>query len=122
MNKKPPFSDSSDPLKNATFNALSQLLDPLVDLMFDTGVTVREFTHLFRERAVLKANQRIMNETRTNNKSRVSILTGLPRSEVTRLLSQQSRVTISPRAEHPTRKLLSAWFEDSAFLTKDGEP
>jgi hypothetical protein len=35
-----------DPLKEATIVALKRVVDPLVDLMFDAGVTVREFSQI----------------------------------------------------------------------------
>jgi Family of unknown function (DUF6502) len=122
MNKKDPPSNSSDPLRDATLNALSQLIDPLLNLMFDSRVTVREFTQILRKIAVAKANNRIADESGQSNKSRVSIITGLPRSEVTRLLKKTSFRSFSKNVQHPTRKVLSGWFDDSAFLTKDGDP
>jgi hypothetical protein len=122
MNKKTSASRSSDPLRDATLSALSQLIDPILTLMFDSRVTVREFTQLFRAIAVSKAGHRISKETGHSNKSRVSILTGLPRSEVTRLSKEPSSLALSGTVHHPTRKVLSAWFDDSAFLTNEGEP
>jgi hypothetical protein len=122
MNKKVSSSSSSDPLRDATLSALSQLIDPILTLMFDSRVTVREFTQLLREIAVSKAGSRISSETGHSNKSRVSILTGLPRSEVTRLLKKPSSLVLSETVHHPTRKVLSAWFDDSAFLTNEGDP
>jgi hypothetical protein len=122
MQKRGAPSNSSDPLRDATLNALSQLIDPLLNLMFDSRVTVREFTQILRKIAVAKANNRISDESGQSNKSRVSIITGLPRSEVTRLLKQTAFPSFSKRVQHPTRKVLSGWFDDSAFLTKDGDP
>ena len=122
MKKKSSSSHSSDPLRDATLNALSRLIDPLLTLMFDSSVTVREFTQLLRGIAVAKANSRIVDETGHANKSRVSILTGLPRSEVTRLLAKHPSLGFSEWVQHPTRKVLSGWFDDSAFLTNEGYP
>jgi hypothetical protein len=122
MKQESKSGNSSDPLKEATFHALSQLIDPLLGLMFDTKVTVREFTHLLRRKAVVTANNRLLREAKHSNKSRVAILTGLPRSEVTRLLARGTALGDARRVQHPTRKILSAWFDDSSFLTKEGEP
>ena len=122
MNKKGFTSNASDPLRDATLSALSQLIDPLLNLMFDSRVTVREFTQILRKIAVAKASNRIADESGQTNKSRVSIITGLPRSEVTRLMRKTSVPSFSKRVQHPTRKVLSGWFDDSAFLTKDGDP
>jgi Family of unknown function (DUF6502) len=122
MNKKGKSLGSSDPLRDATLRALSQLIDPILTLMFDSRVTVRELTQLLRGLAVTKAASRIANEAGHGTKSRISILTGLPRSEVTRLLKRQSSFVYSDIVQHPTRKVMSAWFDDSAFLTKEGDP
>ena len=62
--------------------ALKRVVNPLVDLMFDAGITVREFSQLTRESAVRNAARRVTKEIGRDSKSRVAIITGLPRSEV----------------------------------------
>lgn len=122
MRNRASTSKTSDPLRDAALETLSRLLEPLLKLMFDSRVTVREFTQLLRKLAVQQANLQISRDTGQSNKSRVSILTGMPRSEVTRLLKKRSSSNSSEPIQHPTRKLLSAWFDDSAYLTKEGDP
>src|SRR5580698_2455715 len=100
VNKKRSIPSAADPLRDATLSALSQLIDPIVTLMFDSRVTVRELTQLLRGIAVSKASTRISKETGHCNKSRVSILTGLPRSEVTRLLKKHSSLILSGTVQH----------------------
>src|SRR6266850_2717190 len=112
----------NDPLKEATTAALKRLIDPLVDLLFDAGVTVREFNHIARERAVRMADRRVLKELGRSSNSRVAIITGLPRSEIARILKSDD-VSVSRRlGQHPARKLLSAWFDDPRFLTASGDP
>jgi hypothetical protein len=113
---------SKDPLKDATIVALTRVVDPLLDLMFDTGVTVHEFGQLVRDRAVRVAANRVAREPGRGSKSRVAIVTGLPRSEVARILksvdvSQKKRI-----GQHPARKVLAAWFDNPRFLAANGEP
>ncbi len=115
-------SRSNDPLRDATIVALKRVVDPLVDLMFDAGVTVHEFSQLVRERAVRAAARRVVRENGRESKSRIAILTGLPRSEVARILKS---IEISPGkrlGQHPARKVLAAWFESPRYLTATGEP
>src|ERR1700730_16047834 len=98
-----------DPVKEATIAALKRMVDPLVDLMFDAGVTVHEFTQIMRESAVRTAATRVSKETGRDSKSRVAIMTGLPRSEVARILKSDD---VSPRKRsrlHPARRVLAAW-------------
>jgi hypothetical protein len=114
--------DLSDPLKEATMIALKRVVNPLVDLMFDAGITVREFGQLTRESAVRNAARRVTRELGRDSKSRVAIITGLPRSEVARILRSDD---ISPGrrlGQHPVRKVLTAWFDNPRFLDASGDP
>jgi hypothetical protein len=117
--RKPRFND---PLKEATIVALRRVADPLIDLMFDTGVTVHEFSQLVRERAVRNAARRVYKESGRDSKSRVAIVTGLPRSEVARILSSDDVPPGKRMGQHPARKVLSAWFDNPRFLAANGEP
>lgn len=118
----PPNSRPKDPLRDATNVALKQVVDPLVDLMFDAGVTVHEFSQLVRERAVRAAARRVVRESGRESKSRIAILTGLPRSEVARILKSVDVSRKKRLGQHPARKVLAAWFESPRFLTANGEP
>src|ERR1700722_12194514 len=115
-------SDLSDPLKEATIIALKRVVNPLVDLMFDAGITVREFSQLTRESAVRNAAKRVTKEIGRDSKSRVAIITGLPRSEIARILKSDD---ISPGRRlgpHPSRRVLAAWYDNPRFLTANGDP
>jgi hypothetical protein len=111
-----------DPVKEATVGALQRLLDPLLDLMFDAGVTVQEFNRIARDRAVRIATRRLLRESGRGSKSRVAIMTGLPRSEVTRILSSEDSSTDAAPGHHPARRVLAAWHDDPKFLGPGGEP
>src|SRR6202021_2241361 len=100
-------SHFDDPLKEATIAALKRVVDPLVDLMFDAGVTVREFSQIVRERAVRTAARRVGKESGRGRKSRVAIITGLPRSEVARILESDDVSPTRRLGEHPARKVLA---------------
>jgi hypothetical protein len=115
-------SRSKDPLRDATTDALKRVIDPLIDLMFDAGVTVHEFSQLVRERAVRVAARRVTRENGRESKSRIAIVTGLPRSEVARILNSTDISSTKRLGQHPARKVLAAWFESPRFLTATGEP
>jgi hypothetical protein len=112
----------NDPLKEATIVALKRVVDPLVDLMFDAGVTVHEFSRLMRERAVQIAARRVSKESGRDSKSRVAIITGLPRSEVARILRSDDVPPSTRLGQHPARKVLAAWFDNPRFLAANGDP
>jgi hypothetical protein len=113
---------SNDPLKEATITALKRVVGPLVDLMFDTGVTVHEFGHLIRETAVWAAARRVSKESGRDSKSRVAIVTGLPRSEVARILRSDKASSSKRVGQHPSRRILAAWYENPRFLAANGDP
>lgn len=112
----------NDPLKEATIVALRRVIDPLIDLTFDAGITVHEFSRLVRERAVRAAAKRISRESGRDSKSRIAIVTGLPRSEVARILKSDETSPSKRLGQHPARKVLAAWFENPRFLATNGDP
>ena len=112
----------NDPLKEATIVALKRVVDPLVDLMLDAGITVREFNQLVRESAVRNAARRVSEESGRPSKSRVAIATGLPRSEVARILRTDDTSLSKRFGQHPARKVLGAWFDNPRFLAANGDP
>src|SRR5450631_3526070 len=111
-----------DPLKDATIVALKRVLGPLIDLMFDAGITVHELNQLLRECSVRTAAGRISKESGRDSKSRIAIVTGLPRSEVARILKAKDASTSKRLGEHPARKVLAAWFDNPRFLSANGDP
>jgi hypothetical protein len=112
----------SDPLKEATVAALKCVMDPLVTLMFDAGVTVHELTQLARQQAVQVAARRVSKDSGRDSNSRVAIITGLPRSEVSRLLKSDHAPTSNRLGQHPSRKVLATWFDNPRFLSATGDP
>jgi hypothetical protein len=118
--RRPP--GPADPVKDATVSALERVLDPLLELLFDAGVTVQEFNRIARNRAVRVATQRVIKESGRESKSRVAIMTGLPRSEVTRISGLSDSVPKSKPDQHPARRVLAAWHDDPRFLASNGDP
>jgi len=113
---------SRDPLREAAIIALRRVIGPLLEMMLDAGVSTREFHHLVREQAVRVATRRVIKETGRTSKSRVAIMTGLPRSEVARILRKPVVLTGTSPDQHPARRILAAWFDNPRFLTPNGEP
>ncbi len=113
---------ATDPIREATIDALKHIVDSLLELMFEAGVTVQQFNYIVRDRAVRAATSRVLRETGRNSKSRVSIITGLPRSEVTKI-SIEADAYVNTKLGHPAaRRILAAWFETPNLLTPSGEP
>lgn len=113
---------SQDPFKETAIVALQRVVDPLVDLMFDTGITVKEFTRLVRDRAVRSAAARIAKESGRNSNSRVAIITGLARAEIARILGANEPSFTSRGGQHPARRVLAAWHDNQRYLAANGDP
>jgi Family of unknown function (DUF6502) len=97
-------------------------MDPLIDLMLATGLTVHDLTAILRERAVRRAGARIVKESGREVKSRVAILTGLPRSEVGRILLAPQGAKIHHKGQHPARRVLAGWYDHPDFRAESGHP
>jgi hypothetical protein len=113
---------AADPIREATIDALKHIVDSLLELMFEAGVTVQQFNYLVRDRAVRAASSRVLKETGRNSKSRVSIITGLPRSEVAKISVEADAYVNAKLGQPAARRILAAWFESPSFLTPNGEP
>lgn len=112
----------NDPFKASTLEALTKIVDPLIDLMLDAGVTVQEFSRILRDRAVRRADERITKENGRGSKSQVAIATGLPRSEVARILLTTDVPKLGRLGQHPARKVLAGWYDNPLFLSENGDP
>jgi hypothetical protein len=116
-------SRSSDALRDTAMSALRRIADPLIDLMFDTGITVQEFSRLLRERAVQRAATSVAKEGGRTSKSRVAIITGLARTEVARILNADKAQAFPSRTgQSPARRVLTAWYDNRRFLAANGDP
>jgi len=115
-------SRDTDPIRDAASSALELILDQLLDLMFDVGISVQELNYLVRSRAVHVASRRLAKEDGRTSKSRVAIITGLPRSEVTKLSKFVNTRRRKRVGRQPARRTLTGWFNDPRFLSADGEP
>jgi Family of unknown function (DUF6502) len=115
-------SSSRDPLKETTISALERVMDPLISLILDAGITVQEFCRLARETAVRSASARVANESGRSSNSRVAIMTGLARAEVSRILNIEDVSSHTLVGQHPARRVLAAWYDDQRFLGANGDP
>ncbi len=83
---------------------------------------MQEFNSITRDRAVRIATKRVVRDSGRQSKSRVAIMTGLPRSEVTRILNSLDSASQARPDHHPARRVLAAWHDDPRFLAPNGEP
>jgi Family of unknown function (DUF6502) len=117
-------TSSEGNVRIASLGALRQLLGPLSSFALDTGVSVAEINSILREVSVLGAASLQIEEAGRINISGIAATTGLPRGEISRILSSatSSADQSSDRHQQPTNRVLAAWRRDLRFLNESGKP
>jgi hypothetical protein len=111
--------------KETIYNACRLLLRPVVSLIMKCGITWKEFADLAKPVFVQVATEQFGIRGRPTNVSRVSILTGISRKEVTRqrklLAADRKNGSPSTKTNDATR-LLAGWHQDPAYQGLSGVP
>lgn len=109
--------------KSYVIQACRQVLRPIVRLLLKSGWTWREFSDLAKEVFVSVASRDFGKQGRAANASRVAILTGLNRREVSRLREDEASGAAEPSSYmSPGSRVLSGWHQDPDFLDVAGLP
>ena len=110
-------------IKRHVLAACRHLLAPIARLLLRNGVTWGEFAELSKEVFVDVARRDYGIQGRPTNNSRVAMITGLSRREVTRV---RDVLTGEAQAQEPpssrVAQVLSGWHVDPEFLDDDGQP
>lgn len=110
--------------REAALHTAATFLRPLASFMLKCGLTWREFSALGKKAFVEAATHDYGINGRPTNISRVALLCGLARKDVKRqrdLIAENAIATPEEKTTDATR-VLSAWHQDSAYLTEDGVP
>lgn len=111
------------PSADHLLGAVGRILRPLVRLLIRNGVPSDAMTELVRKIYVDVAEHDFPLEGKRQTVSRISVITGLNRKEVSRLRSTDT-FDITSDAAQRTRAatVLSAWLRDEHFLDRKGDP
>ncbi len=120
----------STPQREQFNKALLALLVPLARLVLRSGVTYREFAGLAKRAFVDVAMQEFGKRGRLTNISRVAVMTGLTRKEVSNIkdetpvdIKQTFDVKDYPNiGKNLSSEILRRWYTDSSFMNSNGEP
>ncbi len=105
-------------LKSVATSALGVLLRPVVRLMLELGVSVKDFNEITKQVYVRVASSEYGIRNRPTNATRVAILTGLSRREVARVRDSLESDTPGFSDESTILgRVLSGWHQDDAFGT-----
>ncbi len=113
--------------------AILKLLRPLVRVLLQNGVSYGEFTELAKQSFVLTADLDYQPESRKQSVSRIAMMTGITRKEVSRIREQQLATQIqetpdplsqplSPEPYNRRTRIISGWNRDNIYLDNDGKP
>lgn len=114
----------SEETKSAALLALRLLLRPVIRIVLRSGITYREVSEVCKLTFVDVAKQDHGIGGRPTNDSRVAIMTGLSRREVsrmTKILKQEKADPELGKMNEATR-VLTGWHLDPDFLTGRGRP
>jgi hypothetical protein len=110
-------------VKDQVLSALRHALVPLVRILLRNGISWGDFTEVAKEAFVQVAREDYGVQGRPTNTSRVALMTGLSRREVTRvkdvLLGERAR---EPAVQSRISQVLTAWHVDPQFTAPDGRP
>jgi hypothetical protein len=112
-----------DTKEKAFHNALNTLLRPLVRILLRNGVPFRSFAELLKKVYVDVAFEAFSMENRAPSVSRVSVITGLSRKEVSRVAALPG-IDESASAQRYNRaaRVISGWVRDGRFNDSSGNP
>jgi hypothetical protein len=103
--------------------ALRMIFRPVAKILLLAGITWKEIAEVCKATLVEVASAEFGIKGRPTNASRVAILTGFTRKEVSRLrnILEAEDVYSGERMNHATR-VLTGWYTDTEFLDADGSP
>jgi len=113
---------ASQALRPLVLEALSRALEPVVLLLLKCGITWKDFSDLAKEKYVKVATEAFGIRGRPTNISRVAILSGLGRREVTRLRRAPKEQAIKQGFVSKPAQVLQGWYHDPRFLDSSGRP
>jgi len=111
-------------LKENLIRSCRYLLLPVIRLLLKHGITWNEFGELSKDAFVMVTRQDYSVQGRPTNNSRVAMLTGLSRREVSKIRDRLIDGTDDAEELHGNRisRILSGWHVDAEFIDAHGQP
>ena len=112
----------SNALDKSIIKAARRILHPLIRLMLRNGITATAFQELARKEFVDVAFKDFGIDEKPASTSRVAVITGLSRKEVSRLKVLAPLDESDQAWRNRAASVLSSWLVDDRFLDKKGDP
>lgn len=102
--------------------ACRRMLPPLVRLLIGLGISAPEFASTCKRIYVQTAADRLAERAKRVNRSRIAIVTGLTRAEVTKLLGPRVHRETAQHQLQRAERVLNGWRSDPEFASRRGRP
>jgi hypothetical protein len=109
--------------RQVLFAAIARMMQPLIRILLRNGISFQTFADISKNQFVEVARSEFGIEGRKQSTSRIAVITGLTRKEVTRI-SRLSFPGDQKSAERYNRasRVVSGWRRDGDFLDSKGQP
>jgi hypothetical protein len=103
--------------------AVGRILKPLIRILLRSGMSYGTFADIAKRQYVEVALNEFPIEGRKRSVSRVSVITGLTRKEVSRLLGlDQVKDAQTTERYNRAARVVAGWRRDTGFLDREGNP
>jgi len=106
----------------ALVRAVTRLLGPLVRLLIARGITFPYLSNLLKTVYVAEAQKSLTAASEVPSVSRLSVVTGLQRKDINRIMSAPPPEQSPPAAVSLGARLIGIWTGDKKFRTAKGAP
>jgi len=110
-----------DTTSSSAATEIEHYLKPMARQCINFRLDYRQVSEMLKTALVSVAESEFTIEGKSQTDSRISLLTGVHRKDVKRLLSQNHNESLT-RQHGLISKLITAWLETPELVGKDGEP
>lgn len=110
-----------DTTSSSAASEIEHYLKPMAQQCINFRLDYRQISEMLKTVLVSVAESEFTIEGKSQTDSRISLLTGVHRKDVRRLLSRDQNKTLS-RQHGLITKLITLWLETPELIGKDGEP
>lgn len=101
-------------------HALLALMRPLARFWLKNALSFQDFVRIGKHAFVLEAREALQREGHKTNTSRISVLTGIDRTEILRISDEPADASEAPVGI--LERVLGQWRQDSRFIDSHGKP
>jgi hypothetical protein len=109
-------------LKQGLITAYRRLMRPLIRILIRNGVAYGEFAEIAKEVYIDVAASDFKVPHRKMSQARISILTGLTRKDVARIIGDKNKKEDTPSEVHRVTRVLTGWHTDADYTGPYGLP